>query len=60
MDNWDKVSVLFKKLERETDLKFDCLMQIISEELGDKHAQALYRKAMKRFNVIKEEKDEER
>lgn len=49
MDTWEKLAHLLKQLEWETDLKYDCLMQILSEELGDREMQSLHRKASERF-----------
>lgn len=52
MSTWEIMAHLLKKLEWENDLAYDCLMQILSEELGDKEMQRLHRKASERFASI--------
>ncbi|WP_179885059.1 hypothetical protein [Bacillus cereus] len=53
MDDWNKIKELVDKLNRETDLKYDCLIQILDEELGEKKRNELHQKSMTRFKKIK-------
>jgi hypothetical protein len=43
-----------RRLEWAIDLRYDCLMQVLSEEIGHKEAQSLHRKAIDRFASISE------
>lgn len=52
LDKWTQVAKLLKKIEFEEECKYDCLMEVLEEELGKNKAQSFHRKAKEKFAAI--------
>ncbi|MDR7002933.1 hypothetical protein [Neobacillus niacini] len=52
-NDWEKLNEVVKRLEWQTDLAYDCSIQILDEQLGEKERHRLHSLSVERFNTLK-------